>query len=80
LKCFYISTKKLRAARTTQTQYEELIKYMEEHSEFAAGKFLTKEGRNRNMQQWEELKTYLNSLSCAVGKSTKQWQTVCNVN
>lgn len=49
---------------------------MESHSEFAAGKFLTKDGKIQQMKQWEELATQLNALSTGTKKSTKQWQTV----
>lgn len=48
---------------------------MESHSEFAAGKFLTKEGKLHHIKQWEELVVKLNALSGSE-KSTKQWQTV----
>lgn len=57
--------------------YEELIKYMESHSEFAAGKFLTKEGKIHHAEQWEEVAKMLNALSNHL-KTTKQWQTVFN--
>ncbi|KYN07982.1 hypothetical protein ALC62_01043 [Cyphomyrmex costatus] len=49
---------------------------MESHSEFAAGKFLGKEGKLHYAQQWERLTEILNSLSTGPGKTTKQWQTV----
>lgn len=49
---------------------------METHSEFAANKFLTKEGRIRHNQLWNDLQETLNALSNAPGKTTKQWQTV----
>ncbi|XP_024876589.1 uncharacterized protein LOC112457648 [Temnothorax curvispinosus] len=49
---------------------------MESHSEFAAGKFLTKEGKVHHIKQWEELTIKLNRLSSGTQKSTKQWQTV----
>lgn len=68
--------KRVRSLRTTQTQYEELIKYMETHTEFAANKYLTKEGKKHNAQQWEELHKMLNALSSGPGKTVKQWQTV----
>lgn len=68
--------KRTRALRTSSAQYEELISYMESHSEFAAGKFLTKEGKIHHIKQWEELTIKLNALSTGTQKSTKQWQTV----
>ena len=50
---------------------------MESHSEFAAGKFLTKDGKLHHMKQWEELTVKPNALSGSGSqKSTKQWQTV----
>ncbi|XP_077256592.1 uncharacterized protein LOC143894295 isoform X2 [Temnothorax americanus] len=49
---------------------------MESHSEFAAGKFLTKERKVHHIKQWEELTIKLNRLSSGTQKSTKQWQTV----
>ncbi|XP_077263663.1 uncharacterized protein LOC143898224 [Temnothorax americanus] len=56
---------------------------MESHSEFAAGKFLTKEGKwhskeekVHHIKKWEELTIKLNKLSSGTQKSTKQWQTV----
>lgn len=49
---------------------------METHSEFAANKFLTKEGRTHHNHQWDELKDMLNALSNGPGKTTKQWQIV----
>lgn len=49
---------------------------MESHPEFAAGKFLTKEGKVHHCKQWEELASKLNALSNGILKTTKQWQTV----
>lgn len=46
---------------------------MEIHSEFAAGKYLTKEGRVHHVQQWDDLTNMLNALSSCPGKTTKQW-------
>lgn len=68
--------KKTRAVRTSTAQYETLLSYMELHSEFAAGKFLTKEGKTHHSKQWEDLGNKLNSLSNGTEKTTKQWQTV----
>lgn len=62
--------------RTNSTQYEELTKYMESHSEFASTKYITKEGKIHHAQQWENLKDMLNALSTGPGKTVKQWQTV----
>jgi len=49
---------------------------MESHSEFAANKYLTKEGKIHHAQQWDELHKMLNALSNGPGKTVKQWQTV----
>lgn len=73
---FSSTTKKTRSLRTTTTQSEELVKYMESHSEFASNKFITKEGKIHHMKQWEELTTMLNALCNGPGKTVKQWQTV----
>ena len=72
----FFSSKKNRSTRTTATQYEELVKYMELHSEFAKNKFLTKEGKIHQNQQWDQLATMLNGLSNGPDKTVKQWQTV----
>ncbi|XP_032690435.1 uncharacterized protein LOC116853446 [Odontomachus brunneus] len=68
--------KKNRSGRTTTLQLEQLVQYMETHSEFASNKFLTKEGRVHHNQQWAELGKMLNELTKGPGKTTKQWQTV----
>lgn len=44
--------------------------------EFAAGKFLLKEGKIHHSQQWEELQQILNALSIGPNKYIKQWQKV----
>jgi len=49
---------------------------MESHSEFAANKYLTKEGKIHHAQQWDELHKMLNALSNGPSKTVKQWQTV----
>lgn len=71
-----IIPKKNRSGKTTTLQYEELVKYMETHSGFAASKFLTKEGKIGHNQQWNRLQELLNALSKGPGKTVKQWQTV----
>lgn len=48
---------------------------METHSEFAATKYLGKEGKH-HLQQWEKLKLLLNALPNGSEKTVKQWQTV----
>jgi len=68
--------KKTRSVRTSTAQYETLLSYMECHSDFAASKFLTKEGKIHHIKQWEELAKKLNELSPGSEKTTKQWQTV----
>lgn len=49
---------------------------MESHSEFAASKYLSKEGKIHHIQQWEDLTNMLNALSNGTGNTVKQWQTV----
>lgn len=44
--------------------------------EFAAGKFLPKEGKVHHSQQWEELQQILNALSIGPDRYIKQWQKV----
>lgn len=76
LNYIFFSKSKNRSGRTTALQFEELVKYMETHSEFASNKFLTKEGRVHHNQQWAELAQMLNELTKGPGKTVKQWQTV----
>ncbi|XP_071653698.1 uncharacterized protein [Temnothorax longispinosus] len=70
------SKKKNRSTRTTAIQYEELVKYMETHSDFASCKYVSKEGKVHHAQQWENVAAMLNALSKGPGKTVKQWQTV----
>jgi len=56
-------------------QYEELIKYMESYFEFAANKYLIKEGKIHHAEQWNELHKMLNALWNGSFKTVEQWQT-----
>ncbi|XP_025160791.1 uncharacterized protein LOC112589928 [Harpegnathos saltator] len=62
--------------KTTTAQYEELVKYMESHSEFATNKYLTKDCKIHHAKQWEQLAEMLNALPAGNKKTLKQWQTV----
>lgn len=73
---FLFSLKKSRSVKTTTAQYEELVKYMESHSEFATNKYVTKDGKIHHAQQWEQLAGMLNALTPGNDKTSKQWQTV----
>jgi len=68
--------KKNRFIRTSTIQYQELVKYMESHSEFASSRYITKEGKVHYAQQWEELVRMLNALSNGPKKTVKQWRTI----
>lgn len=47
-------------------QNEELIKYMEAHSEFTTNRFITKEDKIHHIKQREQLTANLNDLLMAL--------------
>lgn len=71
----FSTIKKQRSSRASIMQIEDLVSYMEKHSNFAAGRFTGSDGKLQLQRQWEELSKRLNYLQ-GPEKSVKQWQTV----
>ncbi|KAK4882302.1 hypothetical protein RN001_005621 [Aquatica leii] len=61
--------------KITAVQKENLISFMEDHSDFAEGKLLGVDGRKVRAALWEILATQLNSCD-GPKKSTTKWQRV----
>lgn len=70
-----MNTTRNRSSRTTAEQLERYIAFLEENSQFLAGKN-SPENTNYMSEKWEELAGKLNSLK-GPEKSPKEWKMVC---
>lgn len=71
----YVTKKKKRAPKASNTQLEHLVTYMSNHAAFATGKLLGARGKPAHDAQWQQLTEQLNSM---VGptKSIEGWKKV----
>lgn len=74
---FFRKNAKHRQGRANRRQMEALVDYFEQKPFMASGKFNTMNANESLQNNWENLSTYLNSLSTdGKKKDVKSWKTV----
>lgn len=66
-----------RNIRVSDRQKETMLDFMNNHSEFAAGRFTGPQGKEKKMQMWAKLTTLLNSDGTGASKPVDKWIKVC---